>query len=36
MDALFGGFPCVFNIDDVVKHHAAIGMRGLDDLQRRP
>jgi hypothetical protein len=26
----------VFDIDDVVKHHAAIGMRGLDDLQRRP
>ena len=32
VDALLGGFARMLDVDDVVEHHAAIGMRGLDDL----
>ena len=36
VDAMIGGFPRMLDVDYVVKHHAAIGMRGLDDFDRRP
>ncbi len=36
IDALLGGFARVLDVDDIVEHHAAIGMRGLDDFRRRP
>ncbi len=31
-----GRLARMLDVDDVVKDHAAIGMRGLDDLDRRP
>ena len=36
VDAMFGGLARMLDVDDVVEHHAAIGMRGLDDFLRRP
>ena len=35
VDALFGGLARVLDVDDVVEHDAAVGMRGLDDFLRR-
>ncbi|MEY9124944.1 hypothetical protein ABIA09_004506 [Bradyrhizobium yuanmingense] len=36
VDTLLGGLARVLDVDDVVEHQPAIGMRGLDDLRRRP
>ena len=36
VDALFGGLARMLDVDDVMEHDAAIGMRGLDDFLRRP
>ncbi len=36
VDAMFGGLARMLDVDHVMEHHAAIGMRGLDDFDRRP
>ena len=36
VDALLGGLARVLDVDDVVEHEAAVGVRGLDDLGGRP
>ena len=36
VDALLRGLARMLDVDDVVEHQPAIGVRGLDDLGRRP
>ncbi|MGY4433287.1 hypothetical protein ACVWWO_005764 [Bradyrhizobium sp. F1.13.1] len=36
VDALLGGLARVLDVDYVVEHEAAVGMRGLDEFGGRP